>query len=163
MVYVFAFLFVLGFFTAAINGDFFRDMMRDTDHIQAGAEVFSVDPVKKGIGKGSHFEAEIRFKDGSRYRTSIGNTEFGRSLLRGKYVKISYDEPDIRYAINKAIEAHEDFASDVAANGQRNQFIVELTQGIPWASIVKGAVFSLIYLCVMGAILYGCQAITRRT
>lgn len=102
---------VLGFIYFVINAVYEYviglNRMRGTSSIQGGAEVVSVTPKKAGFERGSHFDAIVKFADGSQYRTNIGRSRFDRTWYGRKYVEFSYNELDVKDAVFRAVDAHE--------------------------------------------------------
>jgi len=88
----------------AIDGYLGRDVMRDTENIRSDATVLSITPKKYGTKGGTHFEAIIKFSDGSWYRTKCGT-------VKGFYIiTVQFDPDQVPDAVEKAMAAHQKVA-----------------------------------------------------
>ena len=92
-----------------LSGFLGRNIVWDKEKIVIGSPIVSVEPKVYKLWV-THFEVTVRFADGSWCRKKIeGNTSTTKKW--GTYhITYSYDEWQLREALEKAVEAHEQAA-----------------------------------------------------
>lgn len=98
----------------SMSGALGRNVMRNTNRIEEGSEVVSVEPEIYGTKSGKHYEATVRFADGSWYRTIIGETDQHFMSYTSHY-----EDEHIAAAIKEAVEEHERIALKKAKRKRR--------------------------------------------
>ena len=105
-----------------IEGSLGKNVMRDTQNIRSDAEIVSITPKQYGTKGNTHYEAVIKFSDGSWYRTHCGIEKPGLG-----YVRYRFDETKVPIAVQNAKQAHDKV---VKAKEKRKQFISKIKKVI---------------------------------
>lgn len=100
------------------SGTLGRNRVWNTSNIQIGADVVSIAPKVYNLWI-THFEVKVKFSDGSWYRTKI-ETKQQVSHSWGSYkTTYSYGNWELREAVARAIDAHDQVAREKYASERR--------------------------------------------